>query len=70
MVQGRGRSGKSRKVDFVPQNASIYTPLLDLGNVKFGPSGANVVLLANQRAENEPGLTAMYYSPYLLRIPN
>ena len=52
MVQGRDTGGKRRKVDCVPQNASIYTPFLDLDNVKDGPSGANVVLLANQRAEN------------------
>ena len=70
MEQDRDRGGKRRKVNYVAQNASIYSLPLDLGNFKDGPTGACVVWIANQGTENGPGLTKIYFSPYfLLRIP-
>ena len=69
MEQDRDRGGKRRKVDYAVQNTSIYSLSLDLGNIKDGPAGDCVVWIVNQRTDNGPGLTTIYFSHYfLLRI--
>lgn len=37
MVQDRARTGKRRKVECMPQVASIYILSIDLENIKGGP---------------------------------